>query len=70
VLDGASRYLVHWELRERMTTADVETVLQRARERYPDARPRVISDNVLPALSSPGSGKATPSAFMGALCHR
>ncbi len=45
LLDGATRFLVHWELRERMTTADVETILQRAREAYPDARPRIISDN-------------------------
>lgn len=45
VLDGATRFLIHWELRERMTTADVETVIQRARERYPDAQPRIISDN-------------------------
>lgn len=45
VLDGATRFLVHWELRERMTTADVEVVLQRAREQYPDAHPRIISDN-------------------------
>ena len=28
-----------------MTEADVETIIQRARERYPDARPRIISDN-------------------------
>ena len=28
-----------------MTTADVEVVLQRARERYPQATPRIISDN-------------------------
>jgi transposase InsO family protein len=45
ILDGASRYLVHWELRERMTTADVTTVVQRAREQYPDVTPRIISDN-------------------------
>lgn len=45
VLDGYSRYLVHWELRESMTECDVEIVLQRARESFPDARPRVISDN-------------------------
>ncbi len=45
ILDGASRFLVHWELRESMCTVDVETVLQRAREHYPDARPRIISDN-------------------------
>lgn len=45
VLDGCSRYIVHWELRESMKEADVEVVLQRAREVFPDARPRVISDN-------------------------
>lgn len=45
VLDGHSRYLVHWELRESMTERDVEIVLQRAREKYPEARPRIISDN-------------------------
>jgi putative transposase len=45
VLDGYSRAVVHWEIRESMTEADVETILQRAREKYPDARPRIISDN-------------------------
>ena len=45
VLDGYSRFLLHWELRESMTEEDVEIVLQRALEKFPDARPRVISDN-------------------------
>jgi putative transposase len=45
VLDGFSRYIVHWEIRESMTEADVETILQRAAEKYPDAQPRIISDN-------------------------
>ena len=45
VLDGYSRYIVHWEIRESMTEVDVETILQRAHERFPEARPRVISDN-------------------------
>jgi putative transposase len=45
VLDGASRALLHWEIRESMTEVDVECILQRARERYPQARPRIISDN-------------------------
>jgi len=44
-LDGYSRYTVHWELRESMTEKDVEIVLQRAREKYPNAKPRIISDN-------------------------
>ena len=45
LLDGYSRYIVHWELRATMTEADVEVVLQRARERFPLAKPRIISDN-------------------------
>lgn len=45
LLDGASRFLVHWELREQMTTADVTTIVQRAREQFPAAQPRIISDN-------------------------
>ena len=45
VLDGYSRYIVHWEIREAMTEQDVEILLQRAREQFPDARPRIISDN-------------------------
>ena len=45
MLDGASRYLVAWDLRESMTEAEVEIVLQRAKEKFPEARPRIISDN-------------------------
>jgi putative transposase len=45
ILDGCSRFIVHWEIREKMEEIDVETIIQRAREAYPDARPRVISDN-------------------------
>jgi putative transposase len=45
VLDGYSRYLVHWEIRESMTEAEVEIILQRAREKFPQATPRIISDN-------------------------
>jgi transposase InsO family protein len=45
VLDGCSRFLVHWELRESMREADVEIVLQRAREKFLDATPRIITDN-------------------------
>jgi putative transposase len=45
LLDGYSRFLVHWEIRMSMTESEVETILQRARERFPDARPRIISDN-------------------------
>ena len=45
ILDGYSRYVVHWEIREQMTEQDVEIILQRAREQFPKARPRIISDN-------------------------
>lgn len=45
VLDGASRYIVGHELRTHMTEYDVELVIQRAKELFPDARPRIISDN-------------------------
>lgn len=45
VLDGASRYIVHWEIRESMKEREVEIILQRALEKFPDAKPRVISDN-------------------------
>jgi putative transposase len=45
ILDGCSRYIIHWELREAMTEKDVEIILQRAREKFPEATPRIISDN-------------------------
>jgi transposase InsO family protein len=45
VLDGYSRFIVHWDLRESMKEADIEIILQAAREKYPQAKPRIISDN-------------------------
>lgn len=45
ILDGYSRYIVHWEIRESMGEADVEIVIQRALERFPGVGPRIISDN-------------------------
>jgi len=45
VLDGCSRYLVHWEIREQMKERDVEVIVQRAAEKFPGAQPRIISDN-------------------------
>jgi transposase InsO family protein len=45
ILDGYSRYIVHWEIREAMTEADIETILQRGREAFPGMTPRIISDN-------------------------
>jgi len=45
ILDGCSRFIVHWEIRETMTEADIEQIIQRARERFPGVTPRIISDN-------------------------
>jgi len=45
VLDGCSRAILHWELRETMTEQDVEVILQKAVETYPGQSPRIISDN-------------------------
>ena len=45
LLDGYSRFIVHWEIRETMKEGEVETIIQRAREQYPNERPRIISDN-------------------------
>jgi putative transposase len=45
ILDGCSRFIVHWEIRPAMTEADIEQIIQRARERFPDVKPRIISDN-------------------------
>jgi putative transposase len=47
LLDGCSRFIVHWEIRQSMTEPEVETIIQRARERFLEARPRIISDNRL-----------------------
>lgn len=45
LLDGCSRYVVHWEIRESMIEAEIEIILQRAREKFPGVTPRIISDN-------------------------
>ena len=39
------RPFVHWDVRESMREADIEVILQRAKEKYPEAQPRIISDN-------------------------
>ena len=45
ILDGCSRAIVHGEIREAMKEVDVEIIRQRAREKYPGAHPRIITDN-------------------------
>src|ERR1700756_5026268 len=38
ILDGYSRFLVHWDLRESMREADIEVILQRTQEKYTEAK--------------------------------
>jgi putative transposase len=45
VLDGYSRYSLHHELRLTMTELDAELIVQKALDKYPNAKPKVISDN-------------------------
>ncbi|MDD7983568.1 IS3 family transposase [Lentisphaera marina] len=45
VLDGYSRCLLHWEIRESMDEQDAEIVVKRSLEKFPEARPRIITDN-------------------------
>jgi transposase InsO family protein len=45
VLDGFSRTIVHWDLRESMKEPDVELIVQKALERFPGVKPKLISDN-------------------------
>ncbi|HOK95169.1 MAG TPA: DDE-type integrase/transposase/recombinase [Anaerohalosphaeraceae bacterium] len=63
ILDGFSRYIVHWDIRESMTEAEVELILQHAREKFPDARPRIISDN------GPGLKRFLPPEKPNSMLH-
>jgi putative transposase len=45
VIDGFSRYLVHWELLTSMRADDVTLVVQRALEKVPGVSPEIVSDN-------------------------
>jgi putative transposase len=45
IIDGYSRFIVHWEIRETMKEREAEIVVQRAREKFPGEKPRIISDN-------------------------
>jgi putative transposase len=44
IIDGYSRFIVHHELRAAMQEKDVQLVVQRALDRFPSHRPRIISD--------------------------
>ena len=43
--DKVVDFVNHWSKIEVMTEKDVETIIQRSREKNPNATPRIISDN-------------------------
>ena len=45
LLDGYSRYIVHYELRFSVEALDIEILLERARLKYPGVNPVLITDN-------------------------
>lgn len=45
LIDGYTRYVVHYELRTSMEALDIEIMLERARMRYPKESPVLITDN-------------------------
>lgn len=45
VLDGYSRMLLHWELMTDMLGSSVEVFIQKTKEKYPNAKPKLIHDN-------------------------
>lgn len=45
ILDGYSRKIISYEIGETMREAHVEVIIEQAKEQYPEARPRIISDN-------------------------
>lgn len=44
LLDGYSRKIIHWEIKEQMKEKDIEIVIQKGLELYPGVTPRIISD--------------------------
>lgn len=45
ILDGYSRSIIAWDLRNSMKSQDIGIVFQKAKEFYPDVHPRCITDN-------------------------
>ena len=43
-IDAYSRYIVHWRLLPKMTAEEVALVQLEALEKYPDAKPEIVSD--------------------------
>ena len=45
LIDGYSRFIVHYELKLSVEALDVEIMLERAREKFPGVNPTLITDN-------------------------
>lgn len=45
ILDAFSRKIVHWELLEKASAADVRAVVQSALKKHPGVKPRIVTDN-------------------------
>jgi putative transposase len=45
LIDGYSRFIVHYEIRLSVEALDVEILLERAREKFPGLKPALITDN-------------------------
>ena len=61
ILDGCSRFIVHWEIREKMEETDVETIIQRAREKSTPA-PRRASSPTTARSSSPRTSRSSSAS--------
>ena len=45
IIDGYSRFIIHWDIGECMKEKDIEFIIEKAKEKYPGVHPRIISDN-------------------------
>ena len=45
VLDAYSRYIVHWDLLETASSAEIRAVTESALKKYPGEKPRIVTDN-------------------------
>ena len=45
LIDGYSRFIVHYELKLSVEALDIEIMLERAREKFPGVKPALITDN-------------------------
>lgn len=45
LIDGCSRFIVHYEIKPSFEALDIEIMVERAREKYPNEEPVLITDN-------------------------